>query len=41
MRRVGLVQLFRFSVLELMHPVSNSRFDMYVTFTTNYSFSVR
>jgi hypothetical protein len=28
-------------VMELTHPGSNSRFDMCVAFTTNYSFSER
>jgi hypothetical protein len=41
MRRVVLVQLFRFLVVKLTHSVSNLRFDMYVVFTFNYSFSVR
>jgi phosphatidylinositol N-acetylglucosaminyltransferase subunit C len=39
--RVGLAQLVIFLVVELIHPSSNSRFDMNVVFTTNYSFSGR
>jgi hypothetical protein len=38
---VDLAQLARFLVVELTHPGSNVRFDMSVTFTTNYSFSGR
>jgi hypothetical protein len=38
---MGLVQLVRFLVVELIHPGLNPKFDMYVTFTTNYSFSGR
>jgi hypothetical protein len=38
-RRVGLTQLVRFVVVKLTHTDSNSRFDMCVAFTTNYSFS--
>jgi hypothetical protein len=30
--RVGLAQLIKFSVVELTHPDSNSRFDMDVIF---------
>jgi hypothetical protein len=30
-----------FLVVELTHPYSNPRFDMGVTFTTNYSFNER
>jgi hypothetical protein len=37
--RVVLVQLVRFLVVELIHPVSNSRFDICVIFMTNYFFS--
>jgi hypothetical protein len=37
--RVSLAQLVRFLVVELIHPVLNSRFDMSVIFTANYSFS--
>jgi hypothetical protein len=33
---VGLVQLIRFLVMELTHPVSNHIFDMSVAFTANY-----
>jgi hypothetical protein len=39
--RVGLAQLVRFLVVELNHPDSNSKFDMSVAFTANYSFSRR
>jgi hypothetical protein len=39
MCRVGLTQLVRFLVVELIHPGSNLRFDMHVAFTANYSFS--
>jgi phosphatidylinositol N-acetylglucosaminyltransferase subunit C len=39
--RVGLAQLVIFLVVELIHSSSNSRFDMNVVFTTNYSFSGR
>jgi hypothetical protein len=39
--RVSLAQLVRFLVVELIHPGSNPRFDMGVTFTANYSFSGR
>jgi hypothetical protein len=38
---VSLVQLIRFIAVELTHPGLNSRFDMSVAFTTNYSFSER
>jgi hypothetical protein len=38
---VVLVQLVRFLVVELTHPVLNPRFDIGVTFTANYSFSER
>jgi hypothetical protein len=34
--RVSLVQLIRFLVAELIHSGSNSKFDMSVTFMTNY-----
>jgi hypothetical protein len=40
-RRVGLAQMVRFLVVKLTHPGSNSRFDMSIVFTTNYSFSGR
>jgi hypothetical protein len=36
---VGLAQLVRFLVVELTHPGSNTRFDMGIVFTANYSFS--
>jgi hypothetical protein len=36
---VGLAQLVRFLVVELIHPGSNPKFDMCVAFTANYSFS--
>jgi hypothetical protein len=36
---VGLAQLVRFLVVELIYPDSNFRFDMCVAFTANYSFS--
>jgi hypothetical protein len=39
--RVGLAQLVRFIVVKLIDPDSNSRFDMDIAFTANYSFSVR
>jgi hypothetical protein len=35
----GLAQLVRFLVVELTHQCLNPRFDMDVTFTTNYFFS--
>jgi hypothetical protein len=38
---VGLVQLIRFLVVELIHLNSNLRFDMVVVFMANYSFSGR
>jgi hypothetical protein len=38
---VGLAQLVRFLVVELIHPGSNHRFDMNVAFTANYFFSGR
>jgi hypothetical protein len=38
---VGLAQLIRFLVVELTHSGLNSRFDMCVVFSANYSFSVR
>jgi hypothetical protein len=38
---VELVQLVRFLVVELIHSDLNPRFNMYVIFTTNYSFSQR
>jgi hypothetical protein len=41
MRRVGLAQMVRFLVVELIHPGSNPRFNICVTFTINYSFSGR
>jgi hypothetical protein len=39
--RVGLAQLVRFLVVELIYSDSNSRFDMRVIFTVNFSFSER
>jgi hypothetical protein len=36
---VGLAQLVRFLVVELIYPGLNSRFDICVVFTTNYYFS--
>jgi hypothetical protein len=39
--RVGLAQLVRFLVVELIHRGLNSRFDMGVTFIANYFFSGR
>jgi hypothetical protein len=39
--RVGLAQLVRLLVVELTHSVLNLRFDMYLVFTVNYSFSER
>jgi hypothetical protein len=36
---VGLVQLVRFLVVELIYSGLSHRFNMYVIFTTNYSFS--
>jgi hypothetical protein len=38
---VGLSQLVRFLVVELIYPVLNPKFDMSVVFMTNYSFSGR
>jgi hypothetical protein len=38
---VGLGQLVRFLVVKLIHHNSNSRFDIGVAFTANYSFSRR
>jgi hypothetical protein len=37
----GLVQLIRFLVVELNHLDLNSKFDMSVAFTANYTFSGR
>jgi hypothetical protein len=37
--RMGLAQLVRFLVVELIHPSLNSIFDMSVAFTTNYFFN--
>jgi hypothetical protein len=37
--KTGLAQLVRFSVMELTHSDLNLRFDISVTFMTNYSFS--
>jgi hypothetical protein len=39
--RVGLVQLVRFLMVELIHTCSNPRFNIGVAFTTNYYFSGR
>jgi hypothetical protein len=39
--RVGLAQLIRFLVVELTHLGLNTRFDIRVIFTANYSFSGR
>jgi hypothetical protein len=36
---MNLVQLVRFLVVKLIHSNLNSRFDMSVIFTTNYSFN--
>jgi hypothetical protein len=36
---VGLTQLIRFLVVELTHLDLNSKFDICVVFTSNYSFS--
>jgi hypothetical protein len=33
--------MVRFLVVKLTHPGSNPRFDIYVIFMTNYSFSER
>jgi hypothetical protein len=38
-RRVRLVQLVRFLVVELNYTGSNPKFDMSVIFTANYFFS--
>jgi hypothetical protein len=37
--RVGLAQLVRFLVVELIHPSLNYIFDMSVAFTANYFFN--
>jgi hypothetical protein len=39
--RVDLVRLIRFLVVKLIHSDLNSKFDMSVTFTANYSFNGR
>jgi hypothetical protein len=39
--RVGLAQLIRFLVVELIYSCLNPKFDMSVAFITNYFFSVR
>jgi hypothetical protein len=39
--RVRLAQLVRFLVMKLIHSGSNLRFDICVTFITNYSFNGR
>jgi hypothetical protein len=36
-----LSQLVRFSVVKLIYLCLNTRFDMYIIFTANYSFSRR
>jgi hypothetical protein len=36
---LGLIQLVRFLLVKLTHPVLNHRFDMGVVFTANYFFS--
>jgi hypothetical protein len=38
---MGLAQLVRFLVVELIHSDLNTKFDIDVIFTINYSFSVR
>jgi hypothetical protein len=38
---VGLAQLVTFLVVELTHPGLNTKFDISVAFTANYSFSGR
>jgi hypothetical protein len=38
---MGLAQLVRFLVVELIHPASNFKFDMGIVFSVNYSFSDR
>jgi hypothetical protein len=38
---VSLAQLVRFLVIKLTHLDSNHKFDIGVTFVTNYSFSGR
>jgi hypothetical protein len=38
---VGLVQLVKFLVVELIHSCLNHKFDMSVAFTANYFFSRR
>jgi hypothetical protein len=38
---MDLVQLIRFLVVEQTYPDSKPRFDIYVTFMTNYFFSGR
>jgi hypothetical protein len=37
--RVGLAQLIRFLVVQLTYSGANPKFDIDVTFMTNYSFS--
>jgi hypothetical protein len=39
--RVGLAQMIRFLMVELIHPCLNPIFDMSIIFTTNYYFSGR
>jgi hypothetical protein len=38
---LDLTQLVRFLMVKLTHPDSNPRFDMNITFMTNYFFSGR
>jgi hypothetical protein len=38
---VGLAQLIRFLIVKLTHLGLDLRFDIYVAFITNYSFSGR
>jgi hypothetical protein len=41
LRGVGLAQLLRFLVVELIYPGLNPRFNIGVIFTANYFFSKR
>jgi hypothetical protein len=41
LRGVGLAQLLRFLVVELIYPGLNPRFNISVIFTANYFFSKR
>jgi hypothetical protein len=36
-----MIMVVRFVVVELIHPGSNSKFDMCIAFMTNYSFRGR